>query len=126
MKKNNYNEDLEKDLLKKMVKLAMQSSQNKTMSMSEIHEISETLQILDDSYQENPFYKIDSAKYIPYFLEKFNDDELNFVLDTLELSRNSIKLADHSLLGIVEAFSTIYYDYNTGKHLIDSNFAHKF
>lgn len=121
MKKNNYNEDLEKDLLKKMVKLAIQSSQNKTMSMTEIHEISKTLQILDDSYQENPFYKIDSAKYIPYFLEKFNDDELNFVLDILELSRNSIKLADPSLLGIVEAFSTIYYDYNTGKHLIDSS-----
>lgn len=117
MKKNNYNEDLDVSILMKLGKLADPCSKNKTTTMSEIHEISEKLQILDDSYQENPFYKIDSAKYIPYFLEKFNDDELNYVLDTLELSRNSLKLADHSLLGIVEAFSTIY---NTKKCILNS------
>lgn len=53
MNRNNYNEQDAIDLLTKLLELTRKDISS--LTMSEFHEISEILQRLDDSYEENIF-----------------------------------------------------------------------
>lgn len=98
MNLNNYNEQDAIDLSTKLLELTRKDIPS--LTMSEFHEISEILQRLDDSYEENIFYKIGTAKYTPYFLEKFKNDELDVfkpVLDQLQISPETSNESSESL-----------------------------
>ena len=98
MNPNNYNEQDAIDLSTKLLELTRKDIPS--LTMSEFHEISEILQRLDDSYEENIFYKIGTAKYTPYFLEKFKNDELDVfkpVLDQLQISPETSNESSESL-----------------------------